>query len=346
MADNTQKSKGDLPEPEELSEQPDDGSKAPKIAVSEIAAKKHAKAQPVKHLSYRPSHRATFIGIAVVVLVLAVNAGVLWFIIRAQSGNKSADRTSVTLSSDTLSSLGVTRNDVGQSAEKLTIGPNTTFNGSVTVAESASFGGELVLNDRLTGQSATFTQLNSGDVSVSSMNINGDATASTVNVRQDLNVAGASRLQGAVTIGQILTVTGGLTVGGNVAVNGTLSVNSLQVNSLALNSSLTVGGRIISTGSAPQVGGGNGLGSNGTVSISGNDTAGTVVANIGVGGGNGTLIQVAFRNPYPSTPRVIISPVGNPAPNTYITRSVGGFTVINSGGLAPGSYIFDYIVIQ
>lgn len=337
----------DMPQPEELTEQPDDGSKAPKVSVSEITAKKRAKAGPTKRLTYRPSHKATFMGIAVVVVVLVINVGVIWFIVQSQSNAaKQVDRASVTLSNETLSSLGVARNDVGQSAELLTIGPNTTFNGSITIAEKASIGGELVLNDKLTGQASSFTKLDAGDTSVSTLNINGDATASTVNVRQDLNVAGATRLQGAVTVGQMMTVTGGLTVGGNVAVNGVLSVNSLQVNSLALNSSLTVGGRIISTGSAPNVGSGTGLGSNGTVSISGNDTAGTVVANIGVGGGNGTLVQVAFRTPYPSTPRVIISPVNNPAPNAYVNRTVGGFTIINSGSLAPGSYVFDYIVIQ
>ena len=345
MSDDESKKDG-LPKAEELTEQPDDGSQAPKISVSDIAAKKRAKAGPRKRMTYRPSHRATFIGIAVVVGVLAINAGVIWFIIQSQNQEKEVDRSSVTLSGEALSGLGVTRNDVGASAEELTIGPNTTFNGTITVAERASFGGALVLNDTLTGQSATFTQLNAGAVSLQSVNANGDLTATNVNVRQDLAVAGATRLQGAVTVGQILTVTGGLTVGGNVAVNGTLAVNNLQVNSLALNSSLTIGGRIISTGSAPNVGIGSGVGSNGTVSISGNDTAGTVVANIGVGGGNGTLIQVAFRNQYPATPRVIISPVGAAAPNAYVTRSAGGFTVVNSGALSPGSYVFDYIVIQ
>lgn len=347
MAEDDSKQKnGSLPEPEELTEQSDDGSKAPKVSVSDIAAKKRAKAGPKRRMTYRPSHRATFIGIAVVVLVLAVNAAVIWFIIQSQSQEKEVDRTSVTLSDESLDSLGVTRNDTGAPAEQLTIGPNTTFNGAITVADKSSFGNEVIVNDTLTGQAATFTQLDAGRVSLQSVNANGDLTATNVNVRRDLAVAGATRLQGAVTVGQILTVTGGLTVGGNVSVNGRLAVNSLQVNNLALNSSLTIGGRIISTGSAPNIGIGSGVGSNGTTSISGNDTAGTIVVNIGVGGGSGTLAQVAFRNAYPATPRVIISPVGAPAPNSYVSRSVGGFSILNSGALSPGSYTFDYIVIQ
>ncbi len=347
MADNdTTKQTNELPEPEALATQPDDGSQAPKVPVAEIAAKKHAKSGPPKRMTYRPSHKATFIGIAIVLAVLAINAVVIWFIIQSQSAEKEVDRTSVTLSGETLNALGVTRNDTGSPAEQLVIGPNTTFSGTLTVAEKTSLSGELVLNNKLTAQDATLTKLDAGETSVSSLNINGDATATTLNLRQDLNVAGATRLQGAVTVGQILTVTGGLNVGGNVAVNGTLSVNSLQVNSLALNSSLTIGGRIISSGSAPNVGIGSGIGSNGTASISGNDTAGTVAANVGVGGGNGILAQVAFRSPYPVTPKVIISPVGAGVPYVYVNRSAGGFSIAVNGALSPGGYAFDYIVIQ
>lgn len=346
MPEDKNKPKNTIPEAEELTEQSDDDVKSPRVSVAEIVAKRQAKSAKLQKVAYRPSHKATFIGILVVVAVLMANAGVIWFIIQAQNNNKKVDQESVSLSGEALSALGVTRNDIGASAERLTIGPNTTFNGTLTVAEKASFGSELMLNNKLTGQAASFTKLDAGDTSVSKMNINGDVTASTSNVRQDLNVAGASRLQGAVTIGQILTVSGNLSIGGNAAINGTLSVNNLQVNNLTLNSALTIGGRIISSGSAPNVGSGTGLGSNGTVTISGNDTAGTVVANVGVGGGNGTLVQVAFRNPYPSTPRVVISPVGAPAPGAYVSRSVGGFTVIYSGSLSPGSYVFDYIVMQ
>ena len=347
MADkDTPKQSTELPEPESLATQPDDGSQAPKVAVAEIAAKKRAKSGAPRRMTYRPSHKATFIGIGIVIAVLAVNAGVIWFIIQSQSAEKEVDRTSVTLSSETLDSLGVTRNDTGKSAEELLIGPNTTFAGTLTVAEKTSLSGELVLNNKLTAQNATLTKLDAGETSVSTLNINGDATATTLNLRQDLNVAGATRLQGAVTVGQILTVTGGLNVGGNVAVNGTLSVNSLQVNNLALNSSLTIGGRIISSGSAPNVGTGSGSGSNGSVSISGNDTAGTVVANVGVGGGNGTIVQVAFRSAYGNTPRVIISPVGTGVPYAYVNRSAGGFSIAVNGALAPGGYVFDYVVIQ
>lgn len=347
MAEDTSPQKdGAAPEPESLTEQPDDGSRAPDVGVADIAAKKRAEAPVNKKASYRPSHRATFIGIIVVLIVLAVNAAVIWFIIQANNQAAEVDRESVTLSSETLSTLGVTRSDVGDQAAELTIGPNTTFNGTITVAEQASFASELVLNNQLTGQTATFTGLTAGDTAVDELNVNGDASITTLNLRQDLNVAGATRLQGAVTIGQVLTVNGSLTVGANVAVNGTLSVNNLQVNDLQLNSSLIVGGRIISTGSAPNVGPGGGVGSNGTVSISGNDTAGTVAVNIGVGGGNGMLAQVAFNQAYPSTPRVVVSTIGGPVPNMYITRSAGGFTIYNTGALSTGGYAFDYIVMQ
>ena len=68
--------------------------------------------------------------------------------------------------------------------------------------------------------------------------------------------------------------------------------------------------------------------------------------NIGVGGGNGMLAQVAFRNAYPDIPKVVFAPVSASSPNVYITRTISGFTFYNVGGLSPGSYVFDYIVMQ
>jgi len=111
-------------------------------------------------------------------------------------------------------------------------------------------------------------------------------------------------------------------------------------------STLTIGGHVITRGAAPGVGPGSALGANGTVSISGNDASGTVAANIGTGGGNGILAQVAFRSQYSNTPHVVVTTVGSGMGSVYVSRTAWGFSIGVNGAVAPGGYAFDYIVMQ
>jgi len=333
------------PAPEVLQPRTDDASDAPEPAPSHSTPKPGQ--QRLRRQTYHPSHRATFIGLAVVVAILAVNAAVIGFVLKGHSADKTkANQDQVTISQSTLDKLGVNRTAVGDLGAELVVGPNARFNGKVQVGSDVSIAGQLKLNSKFSASDATLTQLEAGNTSLAKLNVNGDSTVSNLNLRNDLLVTGVSRLQGPVTISQLLTVNNNLNVSGSVAVGGVLSVNSFHANNLVLDSSLTVGGHVITRGSAPGIGPGSALGSNGTVSISGNDAAGTVAVNIGVGGGGGILASIAFRNQYGTTPHVVITPVGAGAGNFYVNRSVGGFSIGVSGSLANGSYAFDYIVEQ
>jgi hypothetical protein len=130
-----------------------------------------------------------------------------------------------------------------------------------------------------------------------------------------------------------------------LSVAGTISTSSFRSNSLTSQTTLTIGGHIITQGSVPGLAQGGGTGSNGTVSISGNDAAGTVAINVGVGAVAGVLAQVSFRSQYSSTPHVVVSVVGHSA-DFYINRTSTGFTIVSGSPLAPGGYAFDYIVVQ
>ncbi len=190
-------------------------------------------------------------------------------------------------------------------------------------------------------------QLEAGNTSLTQLNVNGDGTISNLTLRKDLTVPGTTRLQGTVTISQLLTVNNNVNIVGSLAVGGTLSVNTFHASSLTSDTTLTIGGHIITRGSAPGVGpGGPALGSNGTVSISGNDAAGTVAANIGTGATSGTIANVAFRAQYGTTPHVVVTAIGSGIGSVYVTRTVGGFSIGVNSGLAPGGYAFDYIVEQ
>lgn len=331
------------PAPEVLQPQSDEVT----TGLAETSGTVAATAAPRRrHIAYRPSHKATFIGVAVIVLVLVANAALLAFIMRDQAkADSEVDKNAVTLSPATLEKLGVSRNPVGSKGTELVVNPNSKFNGTVTVASDMSVSGQLKLNGRFAAPDAAFTKLQAGDTAVEKLNVNGDATVSNLNLRKDMTIAGATRLQGPVTISQLATINNNLNVSGSLAVGGTLSVRNLQVSSLTSDTTLTIGGHIITRGAVPSLSAGSGAGSNGTVSVSGSDTSGTVAVNVGTGGGNGVLASLTFRNQYANTPHVVVTPVGRAA-NIYINRTSSGFSIVASGGLGSGGYAFDYIVMQ
>jgi cytoskeletal protein CcmA (bactofilin family) len=338
-----QKSSGP-PAPELLTVQSDEpqATKESHLSKSISSSSKH----PLRRNTYRPSHKATFIGLAVVALILAINGGVIAWVMNAQeTAGAETNQESVTLSADTLDGLGVSRNPVGNLGAELTVGPNATFSGKVTMGSDLTVGGQFQLKGDFTANSANFAKLQAGDTAVQQLNVNGDTTTTNINVRTDLAVAGNTTLQGPVTMAQLLTVNNSLNVAGNVAVGGTLSARNFQANSLTSGTTLTIGGHIITNGNSPSVGRGGAVGNNGTVSISGNDAAGTIAVNAGTGAGNGLLAQVAFKNQYGNIPHVVISPVGKYAA-VYVTRSIGGFSVYSAGSMGPGGYAFDYVIMQ
>lgn len=337
-------SAGDLPAPEELHNKADKKDEVASAPATAIASKNQPRS---RRITYRPSHKATFIGLAVVIVILGLNAAVITFIMQGQArADASKGQAEVSISSSALDKLGVSRTSVGNLGTELIVNPNSRFNGAVTVASDVTIAGQLKLNSKFSANEASLTKLQAGDTSLNQLNVNGDGTISSLNLRKDLAVAGSTRLQGAVTIGQLLTVNNNVNIAGSLSVGGTLSARSFQASSLVSDTTLTVGGHVITRGSAPGVGPGSALGSYGTVSISGNDAAGTVAANIGTNAGGGIIANVAFRNQYSSTPHVVVTGVGAGIGSVYVTRSVGGFSIGVNGPLAPGGYAFDYIVMQ
>ncbi|NCU37605.1 hypothetical protein EOL96_00885 [Candidatus Saccharibacteria bacterium] len=332
------------PAPEALETQ--ESMSGSSIAADDANATEHVESNnsnkiKKRRTSYRPSHKATFVGLAVVAVILAINAVVISFLMKQQTDvEEEIAKNSVTLSSSTLDSLGVSRNPVGDADTELVIGPSSTFNGRVKMGGEVTIAGQLILNDTLSANDATLVSLQAGDTNLQQLNVNGDGTISTLNLRQDLRVAGAVQIQGQMTVNQLTTINNSLNVAGNVAIGGALSVRDFQVGQL------TVTGHLISSGNAPNVSRGGGTGSNGTVSISGNDTSGTVAVNTGVGAGNGLLATVSFAQRYGSTPHVLVTPIGRAVPGLYVNRTADGFTISVEGTLSPGGYAFDYFVVQ
>ena len=329
------------PAPETLTAQTDSVSEV-SLNTETSGTVQHA-ATPLAHrrIAYRPSHKATFIGLGVIGLILAVNAIIITLVLRGQTSSQDAAvKNGVTLSNTTLNQLGVSRNPIGNAETELIVGPNSKFNGKVQIGSDLTVAGQLILNSTLKASDASLTNLQAGDTQLQSLNVNGDGTVTNLNLRKDLQVAGATRLQGSLTVDQLTTINNDMNIAGNLAIGGTLSVRNFQV------ANLTLAGHLISSGSAPAVVAGGAVGNNGTVSISGNDTSGTISVNTGTGAGNGLLASVTFATKYDSTPHIVISPIGHAVPGLYINRTSAGFTVSVEGAMNPAGYAFDYIIAQ
>lgn len=340
MADS--KNSDHVPQPEELKPQ---SEKADQPAASD--APKDSKVKPPKlhrRGSYRPSHKATFLALIVVIAILLINGGVIGFVLKRQSSIKQkVDTGAVTISQDALAKLGVNQTPVNDKGLELQVNPNAQFNGDVKIAGSATVAGQLTLNNKFNATAASFNSLQAGKTSLSELNVNGDGTLSNLNLRKDLTVEGASQLQGRVTIPQLLTVAN-VNVTANLSVGGTLSVRDFRAGSITSGSTLTIGGHVITGGSTPGVSRGSALGTYGRVGISGNDAAGTVSASAGVSGSSGEIACVSFARAYATTPHVVVT--ASAPLNIYISRNPGGFCVYAGSSVSPGGYFFDYIVEQ
>jgi cytoskeletal protein CcmA (bactofilin family) len=339
--ENTPSTNSGAPQPEELKPRTDTGEPPPPPASTTDPSKKP------KHRSYRPNHKATFVGLGVIIVILAVNAAVIGFLLKKQSKDASiASKGQVTLSAGDLSKLGINRNTIGNSGSELVVAPNAQFKGKLSVTGDTNLSGQLLLNNKISGTNANFTQLQAGKTSVAELDVNGDTTASNLNLRKDLVVAGNTQLQGTVNLKQLLTVNNSVNIIGNLSVGGTLTVGTFSARSLTSTSTLTIGGHVITNGLSPSLAPGNALGSNGTASVSGNDAAGAIAINIGVGAAGGTLASIAFHNQYASVPRVVITPVGVGA-NFYIFNlTTSGFSVGVTSGLPPGGYRINFLAMQ
>jgi len=333
-----------VPKPEILKSQFKDDTISSKKKTSDIIRRSVSRVGGIK---YRPSHKATFIGIGAVLVILAVNAVIVSYFLQSKTAEaNTVNRSDVTISPEVLNGLGVSRNAIGDQNTELTVGPDAKFNGTLTVADDVSIAGKLSLNNKFSASDASLTKLQAGDTTLNKLGVNGDIVADSLSLRKDLTVDGVIRFQGAVTVNQLLTVANNLNVTGNLSIGGVLTSRSLQVSSLVVDTSISVGGHIITGGAAPSVGSGPAIGSNGTVSISGNDSAGTVAVNVGTGATGGVVAQIAFKQQYSNTPHVIITPVGPGVSGFYVNRSVGGFSIGVTNALSPGGYAFDYVVVQ
>ncbi len=301
-----------------------------------------------RRFTYRPSHKATFIGLGVVIAILAINAIILGFVIKGSGSSSKPISQGVAISPGVLSKLGVNDTQIGNANETLIVDPSAQFNSKLSVAGNVSIGGQLNLNSTLSTTAASLGQIKAGSETVNQISINGNATTANLSVTGNLGVGGTAQFQNSLDVAQILSVAGSAAVANNLSVGNNLTAKNISTNNLTLAGNLVFGNHLISSGGTPSVGpGGPALGNQGSVSINGDDSAGTISVNVGANASSaGPLISLAFTSQYTSVPRVVITAIGSPVNFYLYSVSTGGFTVATSSVLSYSHFYIDYIVEQ
>ncbi len=268
------------------------------------------KQRPLARLRRKLSEQWSIYVPVFVVLVVALIIGAV-LLYRHQNNSNKDNLNQQTLSASQLNSLASADNTIGNSNQVLTVQSSAIFSGQVLVRGQLQVAGPLQI--------------------------------SQLAVNKDLSIAGNGSIQGT------LTVQNDLTVNGSGSFAGPLSTPQLTATSLQLNGNLTLAHHLLTNGSIPSHSTGSAIGSGGTTSVNGSDTAGTITINTGGGSTAGCFITVSFSAPFSGTPHVLLTPVGASSASIsyYINRSSTSFSVCSANTPQPANtYVFDYFVIE
>ncbi|HWB38911.1 MAG TPA: hypothetical protein VG604_01600 [Candidatus Saccharimonadales bacterium] len=261
-----------------------------------------------------------------IILVAGVIVATAYF-----QSKKAATTTTVNtqkLTQQTLEQVASSDATVGTAQSVLNVQSSAVFAGKVLVRDGLEVAGGLQIG---------------GSVTVSDLNVSGIGQFGQLKVSKDLAVSGDSAVQGSETIGKSIQVTGGGSFGGPV------TAPQITTSSLQLNSDLVLTHHISVSGGIPGHDQGPALGSGGSSTVNGTDTAGTTTINTGSSPAAGCFITVNFTTKYSRTPRVLVTPVGSSAGKIdyYVNRSANNFSICDASAPPSGaSFAFDYFVID
>jgi cytoskeletal protein CcmA (bactofilin family) len=262
-------------------------------------------------------------------LILVVAGGIILVAyFQSQKSNTTTTLKTQELTQETLQQVAASDATVGSSGQILNVQSNAVFAGQVLVREGLQVAGNLQI---------------SGVVAFTSLTVSGTTQVGQLQVNGPLSVSGDTGLQGALTVAKSLQVSGGASFGG------TVTAPQLTVGSLQLSNDLTLTHHIVTGGPRPAHSGGSALGSGGSASLDGSDTAGTININIGGSPSPGCFISITFTSKFGNTPHVMVTPIGSAAGGLayYVTRSTSSFSLCDATAPPSGaSFAFDYFVID
>jgi cytoskeletal protein CcmA (bactofilin family) len=301
--------------------------------AQDVAAEKLPKKKT--SLATKAKDMVSHLNVYLLLFILIIVAGLIIFYVVFNSSQKAevGIPESQELTQEAIDDLVGSDAKVGDPKQLLTVESDSVFTGKVLIREGLDVAGPIKVG---------------GSLSLPGITVSGQSAFDEVTINT-LAIAGDATVQGQ------LSVQDGLTVSGPVTFSGTFSAAAFAIESLQVNQNLNINRHIDAGGSTPGIVGGSAVGSGGTVTISGTDTAGTITINVGSGSGAGVIATVNFSNAFGGTPHVVITPVatqGSPTISAnqafYLSnRTTTSFSVAYVGtSLSPGSISFDYIVIE
>jgi cytoskeletal protein CcmA (bactofilin family) len=285
--------------------------------------------KPKRSLSQRVQSITGKLNIYLLLFVLVILLSAIAAYASYRASKNAANSTNIngqTLSASDLQSLKNNDTQVGDAKQTLTIASNAIFNGRVLVRDSLDVAGTIRVG---------------GTLSLPGITVSGTSAFENVQIGNNLSIAGNAAVQGTLTVQKNLTVGGGATFAG------TISAPALAIDALILNQNLQLNRHIEAGGARPSASAGSAIGSGGTVSVNGSDTAGNVQLHFGGSPGAGILARITFANSFNQTPHVVITPVSSSCADLryYVSRTTGGFDIgTNNSGY--GDCSFDYIAMD
>ncbi len=331
MEDNKKNESADALE--SLEEQATTVTETPEVTDATTTAEGEQKKEKKKKAGGSIATRiASRLNIYLLAFILLIIISLIIVFVVIQSSNQQAAKeeeiTSQELTQEAIDNLTSNEATVGDPKQLLSVESNAVFAGKVLIRDGLDVAGPIKVG---------------GDLNLPGITVSGKSAFDEVQVNT-LSIAGDASVQG------ILNVQKNLTVNGQGSFSGPLSAPSLTVDALSLSGDIQFGRHIDAGGGTPSVSAGA-VGSGGTVTISGTDTAGTVTVNFGSGGGGSTIATVTFVSAFNGNPHVVITPVTASTQlggtNFYLSsRSTTTFSIATTATNLSGSVSFDYIVID
>lgn len=307
--------------PDELAEEQALAPAAPEVAPAN--GKKVRK--PSKIRTFLKKANVYFL-MFVLVVIVAIAITVVYYL-NSQKPPIIPTIASQELTEEALRDLANKDASVGDSSQTLTIKGNAVIDGQTLMRGNLNIAGNLQTGGSIQGPTLTISGAsNLGDTQINSLQVATNTAIQGNTTMRDLSVTGTSTFNGPMTASQI-------------------TVSRLVMSGNAV---LEIPNHISFTGPTPSRTINNGpLGSGGTASISGSDTAGTINVTTGNSPTAGCFVRIGFHQNYTRSPQVIISPIGSAAGRTqyYVERDQSGFSVC-AAAPAPGNqtFAFDYFV--
>ncbi len=231
------------------------------------------------------------------------------------------------LTAQNLRKLANSNTTVGNSNQLLTVQSNSIFNGQVLIRNNLNVAGQFQVG---------------GNTNLSNLTVSGNTIFNQTQINKNLSIGGNLSVQGN------LTMQNDLSVNGNGNFTGTLSASQLTINNLNLNGDITFNHHIYVNGSIPSQVTGGSIGSGGTTSVNGSDSAGSVTINTGGSPSAGCYVTINFTNHFNNIPNVLITPTNSNGANLsyYINHSLSSFSICSTNTpQASQTYSYDYLVI-